>query len=69
VCSKARKRKKEGKQGKPCELILGEDKRCLATGLNSYSDLNLYSYFDLGIDYPSLSSYSYSGLEIFLFWF
>jgi hypothetical protein len=36
---------------------------------NFYSELNLYSYFDLGIGYSSLSSYSYSGLEIFLFWF
>jgi hypothetical protein len=34
---------------------------------NFYSDLNLCSYFDLGIGYSSLSSYSYYGLEIFLF--
>ena len=32
---------------------------------NPYSDLSLYSYFDLGIGYSSLSSCSNSGIEIF----
>jgi hypothetical protein len=61
-------KKKERKHGKPRELIL-EKTKGVWQQFNSFPDLNLYSYFDLGIGYSSLSSYSYSGLEIFLFWF